>query len=252
MAFNINTFSKKISEHGLAQSNLFYVRIATPQVIADAMNDVNVVKDIEFFCRSVTLPEMDISTSDIQHQGFGATTRRPQGMTFQVIPAVFMMDSEFGVMKFFHRWAQSIINYDTSAGTFSDVGGLTPYEMGYKSEYATTMTIVVYSYASESITYTYKLGGVYPVNIGNVSAAWENTAEIMTLPVGFTYDTIEVSGAQTGVVADRAHGINGLLTWFSSINSYAQAITGLKKPTSIQDAINSVTNISTIVNSFKR
>jgi len=252
MAFNINTFNKKISEHGLAQNNLFYVRIATPQVITDAMNDVKVVKDIEFFCRSVTLPEMDIATSDIQRQGFGAVTRRPQGMTFPVIPAVFMVDSEFGVMKFFHRWAQSIVNYDTSAGTFSSVGGQTPYEMGYKSEYATTMTIVVYSYASESITYTYKLGGVYPVNVGNISEAWENAAEVMTLPVGFTYDTLEVSGAQTGAVLDSAHGVNELLTWFSSINSYAQAINGIKKPTSVQDAINSITSVSTIVNSFKR
>jgi hypothetical protein len=92
---------------------------------------------------------------------------------------------------------------------------------------------------------------LYPTNIGSVSEAWENNAEVMTLPVGFTYDSLTVSGATSPVVLDRESGVNGLLSWFSTINTVAQAIKGIKRPRNIQDAINEITNISTIVNSFK-
>ena len=72
----------------------------------------------------------------------------------------------------------------------------------------------------------------------------------MTLPVGFTYDELKVTGAVTGSVLDSVGGANGLLSYLSSINTFAQAIKGLKRPRSIQDAINQVTNISTIIKSF--
>ena len=254
MSFNIQSFSSKISQHGLAKNNLFFVTIVVPSAIRDEMEKIAVVPDLQFFCRSVTLPEMDMITADIQPQGFGSPQRRPQGMNFPIIPAVFMVDSDFGVMKFFHRWAQAIINYDRSEGVRGIVNNQLPFEMGYKNEYGTKMTVTVFSFGGGSETdsiYTYELSGAYPVNIGNTSEAWESTAEIMTLPVGFTYDTLSVTGAKTPVVLDDGLGANGLLTWFSSINSVAQSIRGLKKPKNIQDAINQITNVSTITNSFK-
>ena len=253
MAFNIADFSSKINEHGVAKNNLFFATITTPPGIAGVMKGNKIVEsgDLKFFCRSVTLPEFDIATTDYQPSGFGSPTRRPQGMNFPILPAVFMVDSNFGVMKFFHRWAQSIVQYDRSQGSNGSVNNTLPFEMGYKSEYATTMTVHVYSYASESIKYKYEFRGLYPTNVGSVSEAWENNAEVMTLPVGFTYDSLTVSGATSPVVLDRESGVNGLLSWFSTINTVAQAIKGIKRPRNIQDAINEITNISTIVNSFK-
>ena len=141
------------------------------------------------------------------------------------------------------------INYDTSGGPMSSVDGQLPYELGYKSDYASTVEVVVYSYASESITYTYTMSGAYPVQVGNVTESWGNT-EIMTLPVGFTYDEIKVTGADTGSVIDGRGGVNGLLSYLSTINTFTQAIRGLKRPRSIQDAINQVSNVSTILKSF--
>jgi len=255
MSFNIQNFSSKISQHGLAKNNLFFVELRVPPTILNEMAEIAVVPDIRFFCRSVTLPEMDMITTDIQPQGFGSPQRRPQGMNFPIIPAVFMVDSNFGVMKFFHRWAQAIVNYDRSEGVRGVVNNQLPFEMGYKDEYQTTMKVTVYSFGGGNETdsvYTYDLSGVYPVNIGNISESWESTSEVMTLPVGFTYDTLKVTGAKTPVVQDTdGLGANGLLSWFSSINSVAQAIRGIKKPRNIQDAINQITNVSTIVNSFK-
>lgn len=259
MAFNINEFSSQINKHGLAQTNLFLVRILPPPGFTgisdgndneDNSTSLNLARELEFFCRTVTLPELDVQTVDYQKQSFGAITRRPQSMQFPVLPTVFMVDSNFAVMKFFHRWMQKVINYDTSAGPISEVDGALPFEMGYKRDYATTIEIIVYSFQSESITYTYKMSGAYPIQVGNITEAWEANGEIMTLPVGFTYDELKVSGAKTGNVISGASGANGLLSYLSSINTFTQAIRGLKRPRGIQDAINQVSNVSTILRSF--
>lgn len=259
MAFNINDFSAQVNKHGLAQTNLFLVRIVPPPGftgIADGNADednaveLNLARELEFFCRSVTLPELDAQTVDVQKQAFGAITRRPQSIQFPILPTVFMVDSNFAILKFFHRWMQKIVNYDTSSGPISEVDGMLPHEMGYKIDYATTIEIIVYSFQSESITYTYKMSGAYPIQVGNITEAWESQGEIMTLPVGFTYDELQVTGAKSGNVVGGLSGGNGLLSYLSSINTFTQAIRGLRRPRGIQDAINQVTNVSTILKSF--
>ena len=145
---------------------------------------------------------------------------------------------------------QKIVNYDTSSGPISEVDGQLPFEMGYKSDYATTIEIIVYSFQSDSITYTYKMSGAYPIQVGNITEAWESQGELMTLPIGFTYDELKVDGAKSGNVLAGGSGGNGLLSYLSSINTFTQAIRGLRRPRSVQDAINQVTNVSTILKSF--
>ena len=249
--FNIQEFSSSISKHGVAKDNLFMVSITPPPALRNKGEEDSIVPDLRFFCRSVTLPEFDVQTTDYQTQGFGAITRRPQTMTFPILPTVFMVDSNFAVLKFFHRWTQLMVNYDSSGGPISATPeGALPFEMGYKNDYASTVEVVVYSYASESITYTYRFDNAYPIQVGNITESWGNAGEVMTLPVGFTYDKVKVTGAVTGSVLDSVGGANGLLSYLSSINTFAQAIKGLKRPRSIQDAINQVTNISTIIKSF--
>ena len=247
MAFNIQEFNSAISRHGLSKDNLFLVNITPPKSMR---NNEGIIPDLRFFCRSVTLPEFAVTTTAYQTQGFGAITRRPTAMTFPVLPTVFMVDSNFGVLKFFHKWMQLQINYDTSGGPMSSVDGQLPFEMGYKSDYASTVEVIVYSYGSESITYRYVMSGAYPIQVGNITEAWSNGGEVMTLPVGFTYDEIKVTGADTGSVIDGRGGVNGLLSYLSTINTFTQAIRGLKRPRSIQDAINQVSNVSTILKSF--
>ena len=139
MSFNISDFNAKINEHGIAKTNLFFARITMPRSLLNEFGQISVTRDLEFYCKTVTLPEMDITTGEVQPQGFGPVVRRPQAMNFPILPVSFMVDSNFGVMKLFHRWTQSIINYDTSGGQFAGVNNALPFEMGYKSDYCATM-----------------------------------------------------------------------------------------------------------------
>ena len=254
MAFNISEFSSKINKHGLAKNNLFFARFGLPRSLLDELTQIPVSRDLQFFCRSVTLPELDITTVDYQQQTFGSPIRRPQSLTFPILPVVFMVDSNFGVMRLFHRWTQSIVNYDRTGGNLGAVNNALPFEMGYKNEYSTTMSVAVYSGNTEQIEYVYEFSGLYPISVGAISPAWENGADVLTLPVGFTYDTLKVTGSRTGQVQADKPGSNTarFLRFFSSVNSTVRTLQSLQsRGDGVQDAINQINNVSTIVDSFK-
>lgn len=252
MSFNISDFNSKLSEHGVAKTNLFFARITMPRSLLNELNEIPITRDLEFYCKTVTLPEMDIQTSEVQPQAFGPVVRRPQSMNFPVLPVSFMVDSNFGVMKLFHRWTQSIVNYDTSGGQFAGVNNTLPFEMGYKNDYSATMQVAVYSQNTQEVEYVYEFSGLYPINVGGIETSWESTGDVMTLPVGFSYDELKVSGSTRGkVLSDRPGSFTGnLLGWFSSINTTVNMIQSIKRPTSIQDALNQVSNINNIIDSF--
>jgi hypothetical protein len=253
MAFSISDFNSKISQHGLAKNNLFFARISLPRSITNELRTIAPIsRDIEFYCRGVTLPELNAETTDVQPQAFGPAVKRPQSMNFPTLPATFMVDSNFGVMKLFHRWMQAVINYDTSGGRFAGVNNQLPFELGYKEDYAATMQVAVYSYNSREVEYVYDFGGLYPISVGSVEASWQNGGEVLTLPVGFAYDELKVTGARTGQVqSDRPGSATGkLLKWFSSINNAVNTLESIQRPTDVQDAINQINNVNNIVESF--
>jgi hypothetical protein len=252
MTFNISEFSGKLNKHGVARSNLFFTRFGLPQSLLNELTQIPISRDLQFYCRSVQLPELDISTFDYQQQTFGSPIRRPQSLNFPILPVVFMVDADFGVMKIFHRWAQSIVNYDRTGGNLGSVNNALPFEIGYKDEYSTTMSVAVFSGHTNRVQYVYEFSGVYPISIGSVSTAWENGAEVLTLPVGFTYDTLKMTGSRTGqVLADKPGSNTGrFLRFFSSINSTVKTLQQIKN-IGAQDAVNQINNVSTIVKNFR-
>jgi hypothetical protein len=256
MAFNVSEFSSQINRRGIAQSNLFFVRITLNEnmssILSAGENSIP-VRELSFFCRSASLPEVAVGTTPFKPKGFGPSEQRPTTFDYAPLSTVFMVDSNFGVVKFFHRWMQEIVNYDVSAGYFSESpAALLPYEFGYKEDYACQMELVVYAGPSEDKFYTYNFGNVYPIAVGSTDVAWENTAEVMTIPISFAYDELKVDGTVRGTATGGAgRGANGILSFLSSLNTFGQAISSIRRPRSIQDAVNQFTNINTILGSLK-
>lgn len=255
MPFNVSEFSSQINRKGIAQSNLFYVTITLNENLSSVLgvDESMPVRDLSFFCRAAALPDVSVQTTPFKPKGFGPSEQRPTSFDYQPLQTGFMVDSNFGVMKFFHRWMQEITNYDVSGGYFSESpSALLPYEFGYKDDYACQMEIIVYAGPKEDRFYTYKLGNVYPTSIGSVNASWDNAAEVMTLPVTFAYDELKVDGTVRGTVSDGAgRGANGILSFLSSLNTFGQAISSIRRPRNVQDAINQFTNINTILGSLR-
>jgi hypothetical protein len=206
MAFSITEFNSHINKHGVSKQNIFVVTITLPPKLSSIENYIP-TRDLTFLCRQVTLPGFDVNAPMIYPQSLGVGERRAIGINdFEVVPMVFMMDSNFNVLKFFHRWMQSVVNYDTKAGYNSQLPGTTQavYQVGYKKDYAATITIEVYSGNSPfGGKYTYVLKNAYPVNIGSVLENWEDTNTIMTLNVGISFDGLDVDGTTRGEVSSN-------------------------------------------------
>ena len=254
MSFNISEFSSQVNKRGVAKGNLFVAQITlgkTGSTIQRNLSDQISTKELRFYCRSVSLPEVAIGTTPVRTRTTGPSEQRPSTFEYSPLPTVFMVDSDFAVLKFFHRWMQEIVNYDLDAGYASETpDGRIPYEFGYKDDYVCTLEITVYSDNLEGKFYTYKFSNAYPISVGSIEAAWENSAEVMTLPVSFAYDELKVTGTDLGVLGQRNTG-NSLFGYLSSLNTFGQAIRGLRRPRNIQDAVNLFTDAKTILGAFK-
>jgi len=250
MVFNINEFKSQIASRGLAKNNLFITRITLPATLSSLEQNIP-TRDLSFLCKSVSLPSFELNYVDVRPQGFGKPEKRPLEFHAGDLTGLFMVDSNFAVMKFFHRWIQSITNIGDYNGSHSvDTDGKVPYEFAYKEDYVATMEVLVYSGNDANKVYQYKFGNVYPLNIGNIDVAWENQAEIMTVGVNFAYDKIAVDGFELGSITSDMENANGLLTYAASYYGFIQAINQVSTPTSVQDMINQATTVTTIYNAL--
>jgi len=250
MSFNISEFQAHVSRRGLAKNNLFFMQITLPASISFIENTIT-TRELTFLCKSVNLPEMRIVNFGVKPLGFGITESRPTDLNLSNLPAVFMMDSDFGTMKFFHRWMQSIINYNTYDGTTQlDPQEKLPYQIEYKDNYAATIEVLLFSGNDASKVYHYTFGNAFPSQVGAIDTSWENQGEIMNLPVTFEFDRFKLEALELGQIAPSMFNQNGFLSSLSSINGVVQAVSQLRLPNNVQDFINQVTNVNTIFNAL--
>lgn len=250
MTFNISEFSAKLSKYGLAKDNLFFVQITPPQSLSTDMPE----GDLSFFCRSIDLPAISISTSDVQTQGYGVSEKRPTGLPLDNLNAVFMVDSTFLIKQFYHRWVQSVVNFDNSQGYNVEYKGMFPYETAYKDTYVGKVVVYVYSYNERDIVYRYQFDNAYPVGIGNVTTAWENNDSVMVMPVQFAYDIYKVDGFGQSIKASRVRqsrgfGGGGPDGFITSLGNFGQALDAIGIDTPIQDIVNQYSLYGSQINS---
>ena len=204
MTFNISNFAAKVNSTGLSKNNLFAAAIKSPS----SMN-LPIENDLIFLCKSASIPGMDLETTSIRPQGWGKMEMLPTSFTKTNLTLTFMVDSNFAVKQYFHRWMQTITNYNDLKGPSSESGGKLPYEFDYRNNYAGEIDIVVYSEhdpSPDARTYTYKFTNAFPISVGAIETAWDNQAEIMLITVLFTYTSMSVSGMEDSEISGRQIG----------------------------------------------
>jgi hypothetical protein len=243
MAFNVNEFKAKMNQYGgLARTSLFVVSIFDTSIDRPPSEYIP-TKDLRFFCKTATLPGINLNVSEYRPNGFGMPQSIPMGMNNESLNCVFMLDSDHKVLSYFHEWMQKIINYDVSGGVFSSVGDKYPYELGYKKDYVVAMEIRFYSAHNPEESYVCTLKDVFPTQIGSINLSWEDNNSVATLPVNFSYSEIKMQSAATGIVTSQNARGTGYLQFLNSIGTIGQTIKQTSLPTSIQDAINRFTNV---------
>lgn len=249
MTFNISEFSANINRLGTTKNSLFVVTISPSAGLQGrlGLGDGDLaLADIKFLCKAAVIPGMQISTVGVTPGNIGMIERRAVAMEqFDLLPLQFMVDSNFRVYRFFNKWMQSIVNYDDSSVGASINGGQTPYMAAYKDNIVSTVTIEVFSELES--TYTINLSNAFPINVGEVGLAWENTAEVMTLPIGFTYDRMTRDGTISGKVQDVAgNGFNNIATGLPDLGQIFGATAVGSAVAGLQNTINELSGVLSI------
>lgn len=250
MAFKIHEFKTQFDRFGgPALPTLFQVTISNAPLTRSNASS----RDLTFFCKNVAIPGMVFNTAQNEMPGQMRKVM-PMGWNPEPVQAIFLLDSDHQVLSFFHGWAQNIVNYSTSAGSFSEVDGKLPFEIGYKDEYSARMTIRQYStdYHQSGRYYEVILDKAFPIIMGDVDLAWENNDQYSVLPVSFQYDRIEFSGEKAGDPTSRFNRGNGLLDMLNTIGSIGQVIGQDLVPRSVQDAINTYTRVTSSFDNISR
>lgn len=237
---NINDFTATLQRYGgVAKKNLFDVSFN----VVDARTGRS---DLVFFCKSVSIPGINISVQDYRPNGFGLMHSIPTSMQYDQMNCVFILDSDHTILSFFHRWIQKIVNFDVSGGIFSQVDDQLPFEFGYRDEYVTRMTIRHYS-SDYSGYYEYTFEDVFPTQVSPIDLAWEDNNSYATATVNFAYSSMKVDGTYVGSPTDRYARGTGLVDYINRISGAGQQISQSGLPRTIQTAIDSYTRIKSSV-----
>ena len=244
MAFNISQFKSQMDWFGgPARGSLFEVQIFPKGSNNSRVNS----RDLVFFCKNASIPGMTINAAENNQVG-QLRKMMPMQVNPEPVQAIFMLDSDHQVLTFFHNWIQNIVNYSTAAGAFSEVEGRLPFEIGYKEDYACRVVIRHYAthYEQSGSFYEVILDDAFPIMIGDVDLAWENTDQYAVLPVSFQYDRIQFTGEKIGSPTARFGRGNGLLGFLNAVGSFGQLIGQNLVPTSVQEAVNKYTRVKNI------
>lgn len=247
MPFNISKFKTTFDKYGgPARASLFEVTISKYE---ESNSAIRPASEFSFFCKSAQFPGLSI-----QNQVMRNSTQLPQNfpsaMDNSPFTAIFLIDSDYQILTYFHNWMQKVLNYSTRGGKFAAInadsfaGGQLPYEVGYKDDFSCRISLKAYSTESDpGKFYEVIMENAYPFQLGNLDMAWEQNDSFLTLPVSFSYDSIHYSGDQMGNPSSRSKGILETLSDLAGFADVVNQTIKSGKPTSIQDAINRLTRV---------
>lgn len=185
--FSLSTFLTEISTKTLLDTSRHLMLFTLPKGLVDHY-DANSVKQVALRCDTSTLPGISFAESEeIRRFGVGPTEKHPYLPIFGAISASYIVDGEGAIHSFFYDWMSYIVGFDSSQGMSSVNGfGRAPYEVAYKDDYRSNVTILVYNELNDKII-ELTLNSAYPIAINPIPLSWGNSDQFMRLDVTWDY-----------------------------------------------------------------
>ena len=223
MSRSINDF-KSSFKGDLARSNRFDVDIPVPLTLIPY---IKTSRNLIYRCENANLPGRTLATTE--RKTYGPVEQFPYLTTYTDIDLTFIVDDDMQQKVFFDAW----LNY---------INPTYNYNMRYKENYATTITINQYD-VTNKLSYTINLFDAYPISMNQLDLDW-NGDGYHKLTVTFTYTHwknnslqslgMELLDAGLDSVVSEMGGLGGSISGAigSGFNSMA---TSLEKPTSFNE-----------------
>jgi len=190
-AFNISEFKSNISEYGILQNNKFSVFIPiSPNVLVstftntlDPLFTIDSMRALQFRAEAASVPGFSLQTQDVRVQGTGVNQKMPFNALFPDVNVTFLADSRGDIYKYFYSWFSNIIDFTGSSFSFFPSPS---YSIGYKSDYITDISILVYDNFG-NLTKQIILYEAYPDSITEIPLDWSDRDRPMKFTVKFAY-----------------------------------------------------------------
>jgi hypothetical protein len=169
----LNDFIASIATDGLAFNNRFSVMFSLPPTLIAAKSGYNWtghLPTVLMYCDSVTLPGLNISTT--QARTYGELREMPYERLYDNINLTFYVDNSMDSKSLFDTWINSIQDPATR-------------QFNYYNEYITDMEIFVHDKDDEEI-YRVKLFECYPKSISPIQMDY-SSKDVMKLQVSINY-----------------------------------------------------------------
>lgn len=194
MTFSINEFNSAILKRGGIQStNRFLVTMTPPPALFAGGNYNSISRDMEFWCSATNLPGYQIATHAAKRWTYGPDEKRPFTPIYQPVNLRFNADNNGDYLRFFNSWLQFIMPHDwynsfnsTETKYPSQNGGKGQYDLEYKLNYATDITIATFA-QSGSLVSIYILKEAFPVAVSDEEFDWERQSDKQTFTVNIEY-----------------------------------------------------------------
>lgn len=208
--FNIDTFRSEIGKNGVLATHSFVLFINTDFIPGTMPTNVNGDGGdmLAMRCDTASVPGVNLMLNDtISRYGYGPLTRMPYAAQLNVLNLNFIVDEAAHILKFWDEWMNKVVYHrskggrqmnqtsskDQSYSKLQSVDGYSPYEVGYKSEYAIPqMTLQVYDRKQfkvmEIVFYD-----AFPIQKNDINLSWGEQDTPMRFQVALTYTDFDVT-----------------------------------------------------------
>jgi hypothetical protein len=169
---NIEEFKSRLVDGG-ARPTLFYVTCNFP-TSGSVATDKDGLTTLSYMAKAASIPESIVSNIDVGF--FGRRVKLAGDRTYNNWAVSIINSEDFRIRNAFEEW-HSALN-----APVSNTRGL-PGIASYKKD----VTVTQLSQDGFAVR-TYKLIGVFPIQIGAIDLSWDNQNTIEEFPVTFAYD----------------------------------------------------------------
>ena len=248
-----------IRKWGIEKPSLTYVGFTPPRVFDNVIHNAeSIIRDlVSLRAERVATPGIQIGTSSVRRYGVGPVEKMPHTASFGDVSVSFIGDARGVIHQFFYAWLRGIVGFHDvprQGHANDELYRRSPFEVGYRNQYSTTVEIITYDEIQEKIG-TVKLYNAYPTAIGEIARGWDNVNDLVRIPVTFTYthwnysDRLNVELVEPSR-ATLAEQNSSLLSNVVRNMTALQAISSVKRPQNVNDIISTVNTGSTLLRSF--
>ena len=223
---NIKQFTASINNKGVLKNNKYLVTIgfAPGHYLNNSQVDLRL---LQARCDTIALPGVGFASADGPPRlGYGPVEKHPYSVSFEDIALTFIVDAGSAVHKALYNWANVVVNYKDTGGamklgtkTSPGSGKHKAYEVGYRDNYAATLTIDVYKDTGVKAM-TFIAYNAFPMGFPSSGLSWaEGDILKINIPFAYTDYTVTYSSDPDGPVETGATEQDATITEINRNNS---------------------------------